>query len=126
MNKVFLVLDTNVLVSALINPNGKPASIFRRFIMGEFQLFLDERIFFEYQEVLNRPKFKFEPTRIAFTLSYIRSHSCFVAAPKIDIPFTDEKDRKYFEVAKFTGAILVIGNTKHYPDDPIIKTVQDI
>lgn len=123
---MFLVLDTNVLVSALINPNGKPASILRRFVMGEFQLFLDERILFEYQEVLNRPKFKFEPVRVAFTLNYIRSHARFIIAPEIDIPFADEKDKMFFEVAKFTGAILVTGNIKHYPDDPIVKTVQDI
>lgn len=123
---MFIVLDTNVLVSALINPNGKPTSILRRFVMGEFQLFLDERILFEYQEVLNRPKFKFDPARVAFTLSYIRSLARFVVAPKIDMSFVDQKDKMFFEVAKFTGATLVTGNVKHYPDDPLIKTVQDI
>ena len=60
------------------------------------------------------------------TLSYIRSHARFVVAPKIDMPFADEKDEMFFEVAKFTGATLVTGNVKHYPNDPLIKTVQDI
>ena len=123
---MFIVMDTNILVSALINPKGKPASIFRRYVMGEFRLCLDERIFFEYQEVLNRPSFKFDPKRISVILSYIRTHARFVLAPKIDIPFADEKDRMFFEVAKFTGAALITGNAKHYPEDPIVKTVQEI
>ena len=33
------------------------------------------------------------------------------------IQFTDESDRKFYEVAKTIGAILVTGNLKHYPAD---------
>jgi hypothetical protein len=34
----------------------------------------------------------------------------------------DESDRKFYEIAKAAGAILITGNTKHYPDEPFIVT----
>ena len=41
-----------------------------------------------------------------------------VPDPIKDISFiSDESDRKFYEVAKFTNAILVTGNLKHYPKE---------
>ena len=42
-----IVLDTNVLVSAFLEPRGKPARILRKVLSGELNLLLDERIFVE-------------------------------------------------------------------------------
>ena len=121
-----IVLDTNVLVSALLSPEGKPAQIFRRFLRGEFVLCYDERIMSEYEQVLSRPKFAFDPKQVKTVLNYIRLVGLETQAPTLPIPFEDEFDKKFYEVAKFTDAILITGNLKHFPADPIVKSVRDI
>lgn len=123
---MFLVLDTNIIVSALINPAGKPAQIFRRCLSGEFRLCADKRIFAEYETVLLRPKFKFDPKQISALLNILRLQCLIICAPTLDVSFTDLSDKKFYEVAKACNAVLVTGNIKHYPQDPIVKTVNDI
>lgn len=39
--------------------------------------------------------------------------------------FMDEADKKFYEVAKFCGAKLITGNTKHFPNDEIVLTVSE-
>ena len=39
--------------------------------------------------------------------------------------FLDEADKKFYEVAKFCGAVLVTGNLKHFPKDPLVMSVTD-
>lgn len=121
-----IVLDTNILVSALLSPEGKPAQILQRFLRGEFVLCYDERIMYEYEQVLLRPKFHFDPEKVKAILDYIRFVGLETVAPALDIFFIDEYDKKFYEVAKFTGAVLITGNLKHFPSDPIVKSVQEI
>lgn len=121
-----IVLDTNVLVSALLSPAGKPAQILRRFLRGEFVLCYDARIMFEYEQVLSREKFGFAPKKVKAILDYIRLVGLETDAPALQIPFADEYDKKFYEVAKFSDAVLITGNLKHFPTDPIVKSVQEI
>ena len=59
-------------------------------------------------------------------MSPIREYGLQIVARQIrDIKFSDESDRKFFEVAKASGAVLVIGNMKHFPKDPIVMSVTD-
>lgn len=48
-----------------------------------------------------------------------------VPIPLPQAPFTDETDRKFYEVARFCGAPLVTGNTAHFPKDGTILTVAE-
>ena len=48
-----------------------------------------------------------------------------VAHPLTDIAFNDESDRNFLEVAKTAEAVLITGNLKHFPEDPIIMNVSD-
>ena len=52
------VLDTNVLVSALLAPHGAPAGLLRAWQSGGFELVTSERLLAELEEVLERPKFR--------------------------------------------------------------------
>ena len=122
---MFVVLDTNILVSALLSPLGKPAQILNRYTNGEFTLCVDERILAEYEKVLTRPKFNFQPIKIHSLLRYIREHSISVTASEINVPFVDVSDKKFYEVAKHCHAILLTGNLKHFPKDEQIKSVHD-
>lgn len=120
------VIDTNVLVSALMSPMGKPAQILQKILTREIQLCLDGRIYTEYIGVLSRPKLRFDPKRIELLLDFIEKNSIWVNADPCTISFVDESDKKFYEVAKACSAILITGNTKHFPVDPIVKTVHDV
>ncbi len=52
-----LVLDTNVLVSALVNLHGTPAKIIDGFLEGRWELLVSPEILEEYEVVLVRRKF---------------------------------------------------------------------
>ena len=123
---MLVVLDTNVIVSALLSPHGKPAYIFNRFINGELTLCADERILSEYYAVLSRPQFKFNPQLIDRIISFIRTHALIVTPITLSAQFDDESDKKFYEVAKTCNATLITGNLKHFPVDPCIKSVNEI
>lgn len=121
-----IVLDTNVLVSALWSANSKPGAVVNAVIARKFTACYDYRILDEYQKVLHRPKFGFQDWEINYLLDpVIKNGISVVPEPLPDIPFTDESDRKFFEVARYCEAYVVTGNIKHYPEDPCIITVAD-
>ena len=121
-----IVLDTNVLVSALWSADSKPAAIVNAVIAGRFTACYDYRILDEYVKVLHRPKFRFNEWEINSLLDpVIRNGISVIADPLPEIAFADESDKKFFEVAKFCHAYVVTGNIKHYPSDGCIITVAD-
>ena len=121
-----IVLDTNVLVSALWSPTNKPAAVVNAVISRKFAVCYDYRILEEYAKVLHRPKFAFDEWEIQYLLDAIVKGGISVVAPPITtIPFSDESDRKFYEVAQFCFAVLITGNTKHYPQESNIITVAD-
>jgi putative PIN family toxin of toxin-antitoxin system len=52
------VLDTNVLVSALISPSGASAQLLIELRSGGFELIVSPLLLAELREVLSRPKFR--------------------------------------------------------------------
>ena len=122
-----LVLDTNILVSALWTPSGKTADLLNSILSGQHTICHDCRIIREYYDVLRRPKFHFKEWQISSLMdAIINDGISVVPTPLPSIPFTDQSDRKFFETAKFCNALLVTGNTRHYPDDPCVTTVAGI
>lgn len=120
-----VVVDSNVLVSALLSPGGKPAEVLRLLITGALRLCFDSRIVVEYEDVLSRPKFSFDRTSCQDLLSVLLGNGISVAAEPLDISFADEDDKKFYEVAKHMNAKLITGNLKHFPEDPLVTTVAD-
>ena len=120
-----VVVDSNVLVSALLSPGGKPAEVLRLLITGALRLCFDARIVVEYEDVLSRPKFSFDRTSCRDLMSVLLGNGISVAAEPLDIPFADEDDKKFYEVAKQVNAKLITGNLKHFPEDPLVTTVAD-
>lgn len=122
---MLVVIDTNVLVSALWSRNGAPARVVSMVLTGELVPCYDYRILCEYREVLRRPKFRFSPGEINALLGWFEAYGRSVVAKPLDDEFTDEADKKFYEVAKFCGAMLVTGNLKHFPPDPQVISVSD-
>lgn len=52
------VLDTNVLISALLTPTGAPAELVRAWRDGRFELIVSPKVVEELRGVLRRPKFR--------------------------------------------------------------------
>lgn len=115
MQKV--VLDTNVIVSALLSPFGQPARILDLVLTGKLLICFESRIVSEYLEVLSRPRFGFEFQEIAQTIHQLIQMGISVIAQPSTIDFVDESDRVFFDVAQAANALLITGNLKHYPPD---------
>ena len=120
-----IVVDTNVIVSAFWSRDGKPAEILGMVLNGRHTICYDHRIMTEYREVLRRPKFGFSEWEINSVLDLIETYGSAVVAERTGDEFIDESDKKFYEVAKFCGAVLVTGNIRHFPQKPFIMTVSD-
>jgi uncharacterized protein len=91
-----IVLDTNVIVSALWNRNGNPAMILKMFFENEIVIFYDKEILNEYNRVLRRSKFKFLEPEINDLLHFIETNGISVSDTENSIEFMiDESDRKF-------------------------------
>jgi putative PIN family toxin of toxin-antitoxin system len=110
-----LVLDTNVLVSGLLNPLGAPARVLDLTLAGTAILLYDDRIRAEYAEVLRRPRFGFAAADIAMLLRTLESWVEPVVAPPLPVMLPDADDLPFLEVAVAGRAdALVTGNVRHF------------
>ena len=113
-----IVLDTNVLVSGLLSPFGPPGQIVRLVSAGAVTLCLDARVFSEYDEVLARPRFRFDPDAVAALLDYVDFAGEVVVAKPLATRLPDRDDEPFLEVALACGAdCLVTGNLAHFPPE---------
>jgi putative PIN family toxin of toxin-antitoxin system len=117
-----VVVDTNVIVSALININGTPAKILSSILSGDVKILYDNRIIFEYADVLSRNDFGFPKEIINDLLNYFKHEGEFINSEYIKTKFSDETDKKFYEVYKSGEAkYLITGNKKHFSkEDGII------
>ena len=112
-----VVLDTNVVVSAAIKPDGIPARILMDWVLeGQVQLVTSPAVVAEYREVTWREKFQrygFPPLWLEFAIE----ESLWLAEPEPwDYPCPDPKDAPFLALAYASGAWLVTGNLKHFPE----------
>ena len=114
---MIIVLDTNVLVSGIINPHGPPGRIVDLLRAGELRLAVDDRILSEYTDVLRRPRLAsyFAGRDVEHILEYLRGNSERLIATTRIAGLPDEHDAPFLELAKVAGTILVTGNLKHFP-----------
>ena len=111
-----VVLDTNVIVSAVLTPHGPCAQILDMIADDVFGIFADDRIFAEYDSVLRRPALRFVPGDVAEVLVLIHSAAEPIVAVPLPTKLPDPGDMPFLEIAATAGAILVTGNTRHYPN----------
>ncbi len=122
-----IVLDTNILISAAYSPGRNASDILSAAFMGKFRICYDYRILEEYYRVFYYLKFNFTRQEVNAVLDPLIKNGISVIADSIkDVSFEkDESDRKFYEVAKYTNAILITGNLKHYPKDKNIMNASE-
>lgn len=114
-----IVLDTNIVVSGLLQSQGNPAQVLALVLSGAIQVCHDERILAEYAEVLARPRFKFDPKRVREVLNKIETDGLAIdAIRQRDLHLPDADDEPFLAVALAASVdFLVTGNLVDYPPD---------
>ncbi len=124
--KYFAVIDTNVLVSAMLKWQSVPGSVMEFALEGFIIPVLNKEIVAEYRTVLARSKFRLDEEIITDIIDSLENVGFYVDAETIDIELTDSKDRVFYEVVmekrKEEETYLVTENIKHFSDKPFIVT----
>lgn len=113
-----VVLDTNVVVSALLKSQGLEDQVLRLALAGRFLLCTSPAVLAEYSRVLPLPKFKLRPEEIVTTLKQLaKAGSLFHPADTLRIS-GHESDNRFYECAEAARAnFLITGNLKHFKKD---------
>ena len=113
-----VVLDTNVVVSALLKPQGSEDQVLRLALAGRLLLCVSPQVLAEYGRVLSSPKFKFQPSEVATALRQLeKAGSPFHPARTLRIS-AHEPDNRFYECADAAqAAFLITGNLKHFKKD---------
>lgn len=128
--KYYAVIDTNVIVSAIINPASVPGTILKFVSTGIIVPFINEEILDEYIEVINRKEFKFKKEDIDYVRQLFEEKSINVVRTTTEEQFTDKKDVVFYEITltgrKEADAFLVTGNLKHFPKKPFVVSPREM
>ena len=123
--KIYTVIDTNVIISALLSRHQDSATIkildylYDRTIVPVYS----DEILEEYASVLKRPKFNFPESTIRATLEAIQKGGLKSDRISSDEQMPDPKDIVFYEVAlSAEDSYLVTGNIKHFPKKPFVVT----
>lgn len=113
-----IVLDTNILISALLSPQGPPAQVFLMILLeSDTQLCVSGDIYVEYEEVIHRPRLNRSDSEIEATLRAIREKGFWVKPTEKVHACFDPDDDIFLECAQIAAAhYLVTGNVKDFPD----------
>ncbi|MGH3145356.1 MAG: putative toxin-antitoxin system toxin component, PIN family [Rubrobacter sp.] len=117
MSPARVVLDTNVVVSALLNSFGAPGRVLDLALAGELTVVHDDRILAEWRQVLAREKFGFSARDVAALLGFVQEVGLGVNPSPLGAELPDPDDVVFLEAASAAEATLITGNTKHYPPE---------
>ena len=113
--KAIVVLDTNIVVSALIASEGAPAKIFEKLILGEIENYTSKEIINEVKEVFTRKEITKRTTKKArsFVLKHYLNNSIQIASKTRVSAVEHESDNKFLETAIEAKAGYIITGDWH-------------
>lgn len=107
------MLDTNVLISAIISV-GKPRELLRRGISKQFSIVTSELILKELGIVLRRPKFKTSKDEVnRIILALMQTAEVVNVTSKLRAVEEDPKDNMVIETAHDGGADMIVTGDSH-------------
>lgn len=113
---MIIVVDTNIIISALIKPYSDSSKILNLILSGKLKLAYGFSILNEYEEVLKRKKFGFNTNQIESIIIQIKEEGMNIGFLPLDENLPDEDDLPFVEVA--IGSLvdfIVTVNKKHFP-----------
>lgn len=119
----YVVIDTNVLVSALLSkhPDSSTVRVLELVFLGNVIPLFDSEILSEYEDVLHRKKFKLPESLIRKIIDEIVRVGEPADRILSDEKFVDPKDIVFYEVAlSKENSFLVTGNLRHFPRTPMV------
>src|ERR1043166_5685 len=111
-----LAVDTNIVVSAALKPDGLQRTVLLLAITKPARLYVSNVILTEYRDVLSRPELQIRkgPRQQLFDLIRKRAH-LIEAVRTVQITY-DPEDNMFIECADAARAdYLVTGNVRHFP-----------
>src|ERR1700681_3279960 len=119
-----LVIDTNIVISAALKPDGLQRTVLLLAITKPARLYVSNAIVVEYRKVLARPELKIRKGLRQQLLQLIRSHAHSVVPSRPLQVAKDPDDNKFLECADAARAdYLVTGNQRHFPKFLMNNTV---
>ena len=111
-----LVVDTNVVVSAVLKPEGLQRTVVLLALTKPARWYVSDSILTEYAVVLARPELKVRRSLRQQLLQLIRNHTRVVIPSRLSQVTTDPADNIFVECADAARAdYLVTGNARHFP-----------
>ncbi len=111
-----LVLDTNIVVSAALKPDGLQRTVLVLAMTKPARLYVTNSILAEYQEVLARPEFKIRRGLRQQLFQLIKNRAQLVNSGRALQVAKDPDDNKFLECADTARAdYLITGNQRHFP-----------
>ncbi len=112
-----IVVDTNVLISAVIAPNGNEARLLKLLRDGSIRACVNEDILAEYQQVLLREKFGYAARTIAPLLKFLHEQTEHAYGAPTDLVSPDPTDTKFITCGVVANAdYIVTGNLRDFPE----------
>ena len=128
--KYYAILDTNVLVSAMLKTGSVPGQVAAEALNGDIIPVLNDEIITEYEDVLSRPKFRFDKKAVKIFLDELKKRAVYSDYGLIEDEIPDPKDVIFYAVLmekrKEEDAYLITGNMKHFPIRTYIVTPKEM
>lgn len=128
--KFYAVIDTNVIVSAMLKPESVPGQLIQLLYNGIIISMINEDIVNEYYDVLTRNKFSFNDERVEQIIDFLKKHAIYINNETTSEFFLDKSDVVFYEVTmagrKNNDVYLVTGNMKHFPSRSFIVTPREM
>ena len=111
-----IVLDTNVLVSALITPDGPAAGVLGLIVAGQVDLLAAPEILTEYHRVLHRERFGFNAADVDAVFDHLTAIAEYPLVSPTAKRLPDPGDVMFLACALAGEAdAIVTGNKRHFP-----------
>ena len=128
--KYYAVIDTNVLVSALLKNGSLPSLVIAESLKGDIIPVVNEEILAEYKDVLSRPKFRFDKIAVQVLLDELKRRAVYSDYGIVTDSIPDPDDVVFYAVLmekrKEEDAYLVTGNLRHFPIRTFIVTPREM
>ena len=128
--KRYAVIDTNVLVSAMLKWKSVPGSILEFAFSGAIIPVLNDIIVSEYRAVLMREKFHLTKEIVDDVIQALEEQGEYIDTENTDYELPDPKDVVFYAIVmekrKNEDAYLITGNVRHFPQEPYVVTPKEM